>query len=175
MKELGFLTALRRVRRFAQLQEPNHAKCIGCWYLCWYLDVPRSSKAQQNPASDGQVDSAILTIVVQQPRTAEAVRKNPLGIYVNGLSWSRDAMTRSIKSMLFLSASSLVLVACAAKTPPPSIVYDTASFAPTTLQPDPPKPVKIVESPKPLPLPGQLKPAPSSAALRKIGSAWEAA
>ncbi|MBS0220925.1 MAG: conjugal transfer protein TrbF [Proteobacteria bacterium] len=34
--------------------------------------------------------TAILTIVVQPPRSAETVRKNPLGIYVNGLSWSRE-------------------------------------------------------------------------------------
>ncbi len=34
--------------------------------------------------------TAILTIVVQPPRTTEAVRKNPLGIYVDGLSWSRE-------------------------------------------------------------------------------------
>ncbi len=34
--------------------------------------------------------TAILTILVQQPRTADALRKNPLGIYVNGLSWSRE-------------------------------------------------------------------------------------
>lgn len=73
-------------------------------------------------------------------------------------------MTRSIKSMLLLSASAMVLAACATKTPPPSITYDTASFAPATLQPDPPKPVKVVRVPVPLPLPGQLKPAPSSAA-----------
>ena len=30
------------------------------------------------------------------------------------------------------------------------------------LQPDPPKPVQIVELPKPLPLPGQLKPLPGT-------------
>ncbi len=73
-------------------------------------------------------------------------------------------MTCSIKSMLLLSASAMVLAACAAKNPPPSIAYDTASFAPATLQPDPPKPVKVVKVPVPLPLPGQLKPAPSLAA-----------
>lgn len=73
-------------------------------------------------------------------------------------------MTRSIKSML-LSVSALALAACSAKSPPPSIAYDAAAFAPATMQPDPPKPVKIVEMPKPLPLPGQLKPPPSSPAL----------
>lgn len=34
--------------------------------------------------------TAILTIVIRQPRSVEALRKNPLGIYVHGLDWSRD-------------------------------------------------------------------------------------
>jgi type IV secretory pathway TrbF-like protein len=34
--------------------------------------------------------TAILSVVLQQPRTADALRKNPLGVYVNGLSWSRE-------------------------------------------------------------------------------------
>ncbi|EGI54340.1 conjugal transfer family protein [Sphingomonas sp. S17] len=34
--------------------------------------------------------SAILTIVVQQPRTPDALRKNPLGVFVNALNWSRE-------------------------------------------------------------------------------------
>lgn len=33
---------------------------------------------------------AVLSIVLQPPRTEERLRKNPLGIYVNGLSWSRE-------------------------------------------------------------------------------------
>jgi type IV secretion system protein VirB5 len=33
---------------------------------------------------------AILSIVLQTPHTAEALRKNPLGIYVNGINWSRE-------------------------------------------------------------------------------------
>ncbi len=33
---------------------------------------------------------AILTIFLQQPRTAERLRANPLGIYVNAISWSRE-------------------------------------------------------------------------------------
>lgn len=40
--------------------------------------------------------------------------------------------------------------------PPPEISYDDA--APAVLAADPPKPVQVVELPKPLPLPGQLKP-----------------
>ncbi len=34
--------------------------------------------------------TAILTIVIQPPRTAERLRANPLGIYVNAISWSRE-------------------------------------------------------------------------------------
>lgn len=34
--------------------------------------------------------TAILTIAVQPPRDAERLRKNPLGIFVNAISWSRE-------------------------------------------------------------------------------------
>ncbi|HVJ34873.1 MAG TPA: conjugal transfer protein TrbF [Terriglobia bacterium] len=34
--------------------------------------------------------TAILTIVTDPPKTAEAVRKNPLGLYVDGIAWSRE-------------------------------------------------------------------------------------
>ena len=34
--------------------------------------------------------TAVLVVVLQAPRTEERLRKNPLGIYVNGLSWSRE-------------------------------------------------------------------------------------
>jgi type IV secretory pathway TrbF-like protein len=34
--------------------------------------------------------TAVLSIVLQPPRTEEKLRRNPLGIYVNGLSWSRE-------------------------------------------------------------------------------------
>jgi len=34
--------------------------------------------------------TAVLSTVLQAPRTEERLRKNPLGIYVNGLSWSRE-------------------------------------------------------------------------------------
>jgi type IV secretion system protein VirB5 len=34
--------------------------------------------------------TAMLTLVMQTPRTEQQVRRNPLGIYINGLSWSRD-------------------------------------------------------------------------------------
>ena len=34
--------------------------------------------------------TAILTIVIQTPRDSERLRANPLGIYVNAISWSRE-------------------------------------------------------------------------------------
>jgi len=34
--------------------------------------------------------TAILTIVLETPRTAERLRANPLGIYVNAINWSRE-------------------------------------------------------------------------------------
>lgn len=34
--------------------------------------------------------TAMLTLVIQTPRTERQLRRNPLGIYINGLSWSRD-------------------------------------------------------------------------------------
>ena len=37
--------------------------------------------------------TAVLSIVLQTPRTEERLRKNPLGIYVNGLSWTRELET----------------------------------------------------------------------------------
>jgi len=34
--------------------------------------------------------TAILSLVVQQPRDEAGLRKNPLGIYVDGLNWTRE-------------------------------------------------------------------------------------
>ncbi|MBQ1480881.1 type IV secretion system protein VirB5 [Sphingomonas sp. BE270] len=34
--------------------------------------------------------SAILTVTVQPPRDADTLRKNPLGIYVNAINWSKE-------------------------------------------------------------------------------------
>ena len=55
---------------------------------------------------------------------------------------------------LLLSATALG--GCAHPLIPPDINYDSA--VPAKLTADPPAPIKIVELPKPLPLPGQLKP-----------------
>jgi type IV secretion system protein VirB5 len=34
--------------------------------------------------------SAIATVVIQPPRTPDALRKNPLGVFVNALNWSKE-------------------------------------------------------------------------------------
>lgn len=52
--------------------------------------------------------------------------------------------------------------ACAGKTPPPAIALDSAQFQPAIFEAEPPKPVEIVQTPVPLPLPGQLLPRPTA-------------
>lgn len=74
-----------------------------------------------------------------------------------------------MKSTTLLVLPLLVLAtACAGKTPPPTIALDSTRFEPATREADPPKPVEIVQTPVPLPLPGQLLPPPS--ASRDVGS-----
>jgi P-type conjugative transfer protein TrbG len=62
---------------------------------------------------------------------------------------------RNLTLILLASAS---LGACSTWLPP-DIKYDDKPRA-AVLQPDPPKPIQVVEIPKLLPLPGQLKPLP---------------
>lgn len=64
--------------------------------------------------------------------------------------------------MRLLTASSiaLLLASCASGEKPPTIAYDDTTATQAQLAAEPPKPVQIVEVPKPLPLPGQLKPMP---------------
>lgn len=64
----------------------------------------------------------------------------------------KNAMPALVVIMLATTA----LAGCANKFIPPDIDYDDA--APAVLSADPVGPVKVVELPKPLPLPGQLKP-----------------
>lgn len=60
-------------------------------------------------------------------------------------------------------AAVFVLAACAGKTPPPQIAYDSGPFTAAVPETTPPKPVQIVKVPEPLPLPGQLEPLPTKA------------
>ena len=51
-----------------------------------------------------------------------------------------------------------ITVAACSTFKPPQISYDDARAEPAVLEAEPPKPVQVVEVPKLLPLPGQLKP-----------------
>jgi type IV secretion system protein TrbG len=63
------------------------------------------------------------------------------------------------RSLGFVLMMSTALTACATFKPP-DVGYDDEQ--PAVLQNHPPKPVQVVEVAKPLPLPGQLKPAPGA-------------
>ncbi|WP_366520758.1 conjugal transfer protein TrbF [Acidocella sp.] len=45
---------------------------------------------QQNSLVSTENWTAILTITIKQPQTADVLRKNPLGLYVDGIAWSRE-------------------------------------------------------------------------------------
>ncbi|HET7412412.1 MAG TPA: P-type conjugative transfer protein TrbG, partial [Pararhizobium sp.] len=70
-----------------------------------------------------------------------------------------DPASRQIAFGLVL-LSATALAGCATPHKPPEIAYDNAMPAVKTV--DPPGPVRVVELPKPLPLPGQLKPVETS-------------
>ncbi len=63
-----------------------------------------------------------------------------------------------ISAIPILLIGAAALGGCAQKLIPPDITYD--EFMPAVAAADPPAPVAVVELPKPLPLPGQLKPVP---------------
>ncbi|MEP1833585.1 MAG: conjugal transfer protein TrbF [Hyphomonas sp.] len=47
--------------------------------------------AYRNGTETGQSNhTGVLSIVIDPPRTEEALRANPLGLYVHGLNWSKD-------------------------------------------------------------------------------------
>ena len=74
----------------------------------------------------------------------------------------KGALRKRTSLPLVVLVSATALAGCARKYIPPEIDYDDA--APAVLIADPPGPVRIVETPKPLPLPGQLKPVDGAAA-----------
>jgi len=45
---------------------------------------------QEGALADTTRWSAILTVTVQPPRDADRLKKNPLGIYVNAINWSKE-------------------------------------------------------------------------------------
>ena len=74
--------------------------------------------------------------------------------------------TQSFSLVVFAATA---LAGCA-NFKPPQISYDDPP-QPAVLEAGPPKPVEIVEIPKPLPLPGQLKPLPFQRSARRSASA----
>ena len=108
-------------------------------------------------------------LVLQPPRTEERLRKNPLGIYVNGLSWSRELeATDCRRKREHTFPKILFLLMCPGWLPAPGaarhaeISLDEPVLVAEPL-PEPPKPIEVVEVPKPLPLPEQLKALPTKA------------
>jgi type IV secretion system protein TrbG len=69
-----------------------------------------------------------------------------------------SSLRKSAFPLALLAATALA--GCATTQKPPEIAYDDA--APATIAVDPPAPVTVVELPRPLPLPGQLKPVEPS-------------
>ena len=77
---------------------------------------------------------------------------------------TKNRRPRARRRTMMLAATLMAataLAGCAKKYIPPEIDYDDA--APAMLTADPGGPVRIVETPKPLPLPGQLKPVTGKA------------
>jgi type IV secretion system protein VirB5 len=55
------------------------------------FNVRWTERRFRNGAAEGiERWNAVISIVQQTPRTEERLRKNPLGIYVAGLAWSRE-------------------------------------------------------------------------------------
>ncbi len=73
----------------------------------------------------------------------------------------KAAFRKATFAALLLSATALA--GCATTQRPPEIAYDDAAPAVQTV--DPPAPVAVVELPRPLPLPGQMLPKATIAAL----------
>ena len=48
---------------------------------------------RQGSLSSTERWTAILTTTIETPRTADVLRKNPLGLYVTGIAWSRELDT----------------------------------------------------------------------------------
>jgi len=74
-----------------------------------------------------------------------------------------------ISKLTALGALAL-LGGCATKELPPIIEFDAGEFNTATLSAEPSKPVEIVDLPKPLPLPGQLKLEPNKVKKKETDS-----
>jgi type IV secretory pathway TrbF-like protein len=59
------------------------------------IPLPISARCIERRYDNGQLAAterwtAILTIVIETPRDADRLRKNPLGVYVNAINWSKE-------------------------------------------------------------------------------------
>ncbi|QCI78793.1 conjugal transfer protein TrbF [Hankyongella ginsenosidimutans] len=72
--------------------------------------------------------TAILTVVVKPPKNADTLRKNPLGLYIDAIDWSRE-----------LEAAP-TLAASASPTPPPSTLPLGSPLDPSLGEPAQPQP-----------------------------------
>ena len=62
------------------------------------FDVRWRERAYENGIlADTSRYNAVLTVVLQPPRTEEALRRNPLGVFVHGLNWSRDLIAGDVR------------------------------------------------------------------------------
>lgn len=84
-----------------------------------------------------------------QGQTALLTAGNPLVRMLGSTGFRKTGMTA-------LLITAFALAGCATSEKPPEISYDDA--LPAVPAAEPPTPVRVVELPKPLPLPGQLKP-----------------
>ena len=44
--------------------------------------------------------TAILTVVIETPRDADRLRKNPLGVYVHSINWSKELGSRDVSAVV---------------------------------------------------------------------------
>ena len=54
------------------------------------LEALADAAAMDDALASTERWSAILTIVVQTPTDADRLKKNPLGLYINALNWSKE-------------------------------------------------------------------------------------
>jgi type IV secretion system protein TrbG len=74
----------------------------------------------------------------------------------------------TLRLAAYALTSAVAISACATRVQVPEIpILDSPAFTAAKREPEPKRPVEYVEVPKPLPLPGQLKPVPKTAEKKK--------
>ena len=77
--------------------------------------------------------TAILTTKIQTPKSAEVLRKNPLGLYVDGIAWSRELETLAVPQE---SAPQPAVEAAPATTPEQTPAIATPPTEPANSSPE---------------------------------------